>query len=244
MLLGVGSSRKEFDVSTKSKVLAGVATLMVVGGLTAADMPSAGAATAACGQGCISIFSHELGTYAQPNAVEDVFQGVATVGQPVILKEPSGSDPSEDLLNRPGPHVSDFYAAGMVSAEVNSHYGNLVAAQIEYAPSGSGTGLCVGLATVAYQNEGLTLQPCSVPGTTVWIIDTPDSPATAADHIFPIVNGSTTDFSHPFAMSLRQDEVASGDHILQIIARRLQFRSGEHVLPDSQLWGALFGPLP
>jgi hypothetical protein len=231
-------------VSAKRKVLAVVATLTVAVGVTAGGTLSASAATQACGAGCISIFSHELGTYAQPNAVEDVFQGVANVGQPVILKEPSGSDPSEDLLNRPGPHVSDFYAAGMVSAEVNSRYGNLVAAQIEYAPSGSGTGLCVGLATVAYQNEGLTLQPCSVSATTVWIIDTPDSPATVADHIFPIVNSSSTDFSNPFAMSLRQDEIASDVHTLQIVARRLQFRSGDHLLPDSQLWGALFGPLP
>lgn len=231
-------------MSIRRKVLAVVATLLVIGGLTAAGILPAGAATQACGAGCISIFSHELGTYGQPNFVEDVLLGAAEVGQPVILKEPSGSDPSEDLLNMPGPHVSDFYAAGMVSAEVNSHYGNLVAAQIQYAPSGSGTGLCVGLATVAYQNEGLTLQPCSVPSTTVWIIDIPDSPATAADHIFPIVNSSTTDFSHPFAMSLRQDEIASDVHTLQIVARRLQFRSGDHHLPDSQLWGALFGPLP
>jgi hypothetical protein len=230
-------------VSAKRKVLGVVATLTVAVGVTAGGTLSASAATQACGAGCISIFSHELGTYAQPNAVEDVFQGVANVGQPVILKETSGSDPSEDLLNRPGPHVSDFYAAGMVSAEVNSRYGNLVAAQIEYAPSGSGTGLCVGLATVAYQNEGLTLQPCSVSATTVWIIDTPDSPATVADHIFPIVNSSSTDFSNPFAMSLRQDEISSDVHILQIVARRLQFRTGDHLLPDSQLWGALFGPL-
>jgi hypothetical protein len=78
----------------------------------------------------------------------------------------------------------------------------------------------------------------------VWIIDTADSPATAADHIFPIVNSSSTDLSHPFAMSLRQDEISSDVNTLQIIARRLQFRSGDHLLPDSQLWGALFGPLP
>jgi hypothetical protein len=47
--------------------------------------------------------------------------------------------------------------------------------------------------TTAYQDEGLTLQPCSTPGATVWIIDTADSRATAPTY-FPIVNGSTTDF--------------------------------------------------
>jgi hypothetical protein len=55
--------------------------------------------------------------------------------------------------------VSEFYAAGLVSADVNSHYGALFGVQQEYAPYGIGAGLCVGLAKVAYQNEGLTLQP-------------------------------------------------------------------------------------
>jgi hypothetical protein len=65
----------------------------------------------------------------------------------------------------------------MVSAEVNSHYGCLTAVQQEYAPLGIRSGLCVGLASVAYQNEGLTLQPCSVPATTVWVVDPAVSPS-------------------------------------------------------------------
>jgi len=121
-----------------------------------------------------------------------------------------------------GGHVSDFYAAGMMSAEAESHYGSLRATQIEYAPSGVRTGLCVGLMTVAYQNEGLTLQPCNLPAVTVWILDFPDSPATAPAW-FPIVNASTTDFQRPFAMSLPRDEVESARHILQIHVRHLQF---------------------
>lgn len=95
--------------------------------------------------------------------------------------------------------MSDFFAAGLVSAAVNQHYGSETAVQIEYAPFGGRTGLCSGLAATAYQNEGLTLQPCSTPGTTVWVVDTADSPATAPAR-FPIVNGSTMDFTHPFAM--------------------------------------------
>jgi hypothetical protein len=129
----------------------------------------------------------------------------------------------------------------MVSADVNNHYGNLLAVQQEYAPLGVRSGLCVGLATVAYQNEGLTLQPCSVPALTLWIIDTPDSPATAPAY-FPIVNASTTDFSRPFAMDLPQEEVASAHQLLEIRVRRLQFLGSDKTLPDRQLWGAHFGP--
>ena len=96
--------------------------------------------------------------------------------------------------------MSDLYAMGMVPAAVNAHYGGEHAVQLEYAPYGRPTGLCTAVATTAYQNEGLSLQPCSTPGTTVWILDTADSPSTGA--FFPIVNGSDTDFVHPFAMTI------------------------------------------
>ena len=93
------------------------------------------------------------------------------------------------------------------------------------------------MATTAYQDEGLSLQPCSTPGTTVWIIDTADSPTTAPTY-FPIVNGSDTDFVHPFAMSILGNSLTSG-------------HADHHAAPDrypgnvpaNQLWGAHFGPV-
>jgi hypothetical protein len=95
--------------------------------------------------------------------VEAVLDGVAKVGQPVILSQASSSDASQDFIPN-GGRVSDFYALGMVSAEVSNHYGNLDAAQIQYAPFGIKSALCVGLTKTASQNQGLTLQPCTVPG--------------------------------------------------------------------------------
>jgi hypothetical protein len=217
-----------------SAVAAMAACVITVGTL------SASAATPECGDRCISLFSKELGTYAQPNVVEAVLDGVAKVGQPVILKRASSSDPSQDLIPTLG-RVSDFYAAGMVSAEVNSHYGNLDAAQIQYAPFRVVSGLCVGLAKPAFQGAGLTLQPCTVAGTTVFIIDMPHA---TADGYFPILNASTTDFSRPFAMHYPRDQQASEERLQQIQVRHLQFRSNERTLPDRQLWGAHFGVLP
>src|SRR5215212_6003609 len=147
----------------------------------------AAAATPACGPACISVFSSELGTYADPNFVEAVLGGgAATVGQPVGLKQASSTDPSQDILPggaTRGGKVSDFYADGMVSAEVNSHYGNLDAVQQKYAPLRIETGLCVGLASVASQGEGLTLQPCDTPATTVWVIL--PAPAATTPGYFP-----------------------------------------------------------
>ena len=160
-------------LSARGTVLAAAATLTLVGGVGAAATAPANAATPQCGKGCISVFSSELGTFAHPDSVEAVLDGgAAQVGQPVGLKPASGTDPSQDF--KPGGAtgggtVSDFYADGMVSAEANSHYGHLNAVQQKYAPYGVETGLCVGVARVA-QGEDLTLQPCDVPGTTVWIV--------------------------------------------------------------------------
>ena len=224
------------------KMLAAAATLTIVGSVSVAATGAASAATPACGPPCISVFSSELGTYAHPNFVEAVLGGGgANVGQPVGLKHASRFDPSQDILPDapvPDAKVSDFYAAGMVSAEANSHYGSLPAVQQRYAPFKIPTDLCVGLARVA-QNEGLTLQPCSVPGTTVWVVH--KGLATPAGY-FPIVNATTTDFSRPFAMHLPRNEVASGKP-LQMQVRHLQFRTGEKTLPARQLWGAVFGEL-
>jgi hypothetical protein len=237
------SSSSTGVLSIKRKVLTAVATLALLGGVIAAAPGAASAATHDCGPFCISVFSSELGTYAQPNFVEAVLGGgAAKVGQPVGLKRANRFDPSEDILpvvpEGTMGKVSDFYAAGMVSAEANMHYGSLPAVQQRYAPFNIPTELCVDLARVA-QNEGLILQPCSVPGTTVWVVH--EGLATPSGY-FPIINAATTDFRRPFAMHLPRNEVVSGKP-LQMQARRLQFLTDEKTLPARQLWGAWFGEL-
>jgi hypothetical protein len=222
-------------MSIKTKVLTATATLTVASGLAAVATGPAIAATPQCGAGCIQIFSAKFGTNANPGFVETVLHGVATAGQPTIVAPPSISDPAGDLIaTHPasGGKVSDFFAAGLVSAAVNQHYSNEIAVQIEYAPLGQPTGLCSALATTAYQSEGLTLQPCSTPGTTVWIVDAAD--ATGAAPYFPIVNGSTTDFTHPFAMIIHGNPAHK--RFPQIKVQRLR-GNPDHVR-ISQLWGA------
>ena len=218
-------------MSIKSKILAATAALTVVGGLGTAGALSANAATPSCGDSCINIFLHEFGTHRHPNFVLDVWRQTARVGQPIILFRTSNSDKAEDFTVSNQGTVADFFAAGLVSAAVNQHYGSEMAVQIEFAPSGKATGLCSALATTAFQNEGLTLQPCGIPGTTVWIIDPADSPATAS---FPIVNGSTTDFTHPFAMIIHGN--VARKRFPQIKVQRL--RGNPDNVRISQLWGA------
>ena len=229
-------------MSIKTTARTVMAALTIVGGASAAATLPASAATPACGPSCPSVFSSELGTYAQPKFVEQVFGGKASVGQSTGLNTASGSDSSEDFINPHPGTVSDYYAMGLVSDAVNRHYGALTASQLEYTPSGMPTGLCVGVAADPFQGEALSLQPCTIPGRTVWIIDTADSPATAAAHYFPIVSGATSSFSRSFAMTY-PSHVNTTATLPPIRLRHLQFHGAEHAVPARQLWGVLTGAL-
>jgi len=69
---------------------------------------------------------------------------------------------------------------------------------------------------------------------TVFIIDTADSPATAPTY-FPIVNASTTDFAHPFAMTIEGNP--AHERFLPIRVRHLI--GNRHHVPENQLWGSV-----
>jgi hypothetical protein len=221
-------------MSIKTKVLAVAAALTVAGGLSTAAALPATASTTQCGTACVQISSKLYG----PGFVESAFQGIPAAGQPTILHPASSTDPTGDFINPLGHPVlvSTFYAQGMVSAAVNAHYGPEPAVQVEYAPFGQPTGLCAAVATTAYQNEGLSLQPCSTPGTTVFIIDFADAPT--AKPYFPIVNASTTDFTHPYTMTINGNPAHKP--FPQITLQRMHDNPTD--VPDNQLWQAPPGP--
>jgi len=243
-------------MSIKSKVFAAAATLTLVGGVSTVGMFSASAATPSCGDNCIDIFSRQFGTHHHPNFVMDVWRQGAKVGQPIILFRESNSDPAEDFTLSFQGLTSDFFAAGLVSAQVNLHYGNgSVAAvdepafELEYAPYGVDSGLCVGTATTAIQGEGVTLQPCGVTSKTVWILDTFDQPFTFFFHGYaPAINGSDTNFSHPFVLTYPRNGYPTDIPRPQLQVTNLTgFSNGFGpiigTVIDTQLWGAVFGVL-
>jgi hypothetical protein len=228
-------------MGVKRTIRAAVAVL-VAAGVSAAAPVAASAGTPQCGPECIGVFSNELGTYAQPTFVEHVWGGTARIGTPTGLTRASGADSSEDFVNPHPVLVSDYYNLGLVSAAVNRHYGTLKASQLEYAPLGVPSGLCVGTAVNPYQNEALSLQSCAVAGRTVWVIGTSLSPATAVHGFFPIVSGATSDFSHPFTMSYPR-HVDTSETLPPIRLRHLEFLGADKTVPPQQLWGVKFGPL-
>ncbi len=242
-------------MSIKSKVLAGAATLALVGGVGTAGALSAAAATPSCGHNCIDIFSRAFGTHKTPGFVLDVFRQGAKTGQPIILFRTSNTDPAEDIVPSIQGTTSDFFAAGLVSAAVNLHYGGGAAGfpddpaiELEYSPFGVDSGLCVGVAATAVAHEGVTLQPCGVSSKTVWIIDTNDSPVTLRGGYVPLINGSDTNFSHPFVLTYPGNGFPTDTPRPQLFVNNLTGFSHGIGTPigsvnDTQLWGANFGVL-
>jgi hypothetical protein len=232
---GTAMSKKGTIMSVKSKMLAAAAVLTLAGGLSAAGTVAASAATPQCGNNCLTPESA-----AHPGFVEAVLFGIPLRGVPTIVSPAAGWNPAEDFTLPTGTPVNAayYYARGMVSAAVASHYGGTgyAAVQIEYAPYGHPAGLCSGIAVTAYQDQTLSLQPCSTPDTTVWILDFKDSPIPGD---YSIINASTTDFTHPFVMTI----LGNPAHQLYtpIILQHLTGNPGS--VPASELWTTASGTL-
>ena len=120
--------------------------------------------------------------------------------------------------------------------------------EVEYAPYGVDSGLCMGVAATATQNEGVTLQPCGVSSKTVWIVDTGDSVTINRGYV-PLVNGSDTNFSHPFVLTYPKNGYPTDKPRPQLTTNNLTGFTGNFLIPilgtinDNQLWGADFGVL-
>lgn len=256
-------------MSFRSKVLAAAATLTLVGGTAAVGALSAGAATPSCGPGCVDVFSWQFGNFHHPNFVLDVFRQGAKTGQPIILFRTSNTDPAEDFSAEFNGTTSSFYAAGLVSSAVALHYGcqgtiavpggqipcapgsaDTAAFEIEYAPFGANSGLCMGLASTAFKGEKVTLQPCGVTSKTVWIVDTNDQAWITSAGV-PLINGSDTNFSHPFVLTYPGNGYPTDKPRPQLFVSNLTgFTQPGGIFPvlgsvnSNQLWSAKFGVLP
>jgi hypothetical protein len=259
-------------MSIKSKVLATAAVLTMVGGVGTAGVlgtaVTANAATPSCGGTCVDIFSQEFGHHSVPNFILDVYQQHIRIGQPIILYRSSNNDSAEDFRLEFQGTVADFYLAGMVSAALALHYGcvpndspggptcfgttksfNDPAFEIEYTPNGVDSGLCVGVASTAVQEEKVTLQECGASSKTVWAVDVFDQPIESFFHgYFPLINGSDTNFSQPFVLSYPQSGFPTDKPRPSLEVDNLSgFTTGfppilnYPSINDNQMWGADFG---
>jgi hypothetical protein len=238
-------------MSIKNKVIAAAATLTLVGGV-GAMATTAHAATPSCGGGCVDIFSRDFGTHANPNFVLDTLRQGEKVGQPQILFRTANFDPAEDYTFSYQGTVADFFAAGLVSAAVDLHYGkgavgfpNDNAFEIQYSPFGVDSGLCAGVAATAISGEIVTLQPCGVSSKTVWIVDSADR---VGHGYVPLINGSDTNFSQPFVLTYPSASYPTDKPRPALYVSNLTGFQGANGFPtgtinSNQLYGADFGVL-
>ena len=248
-------------MSIKSKVLAAAATLTLVGGVGVAGVMTAGTASAgtpSCGPSCINLFNKDFAGFNGGAASPvDVFRQGERTGQPIILFRSSNSDPAMDWSASFQGVARDLCpggangAIGLLSAATCLHYGDDFAFENAYTPFGVFSGLCLGVAATAFQREGVTLQPCGVSGRTIWIVDDNES----FFHNFPgvpLINGSNTNFSHPFVLTYPPNANPTDIPRVQLRVTNLtgSTQPGGHHFPvissvsSSQLFFATFGVLP
>ena len=248
-------------MSIKSKVLAAAATLTLVGGVGVAGAMTAGTAVAgtpSCGPSCINLFNKDFapanltgGASSGPSSPVDVFRQGERTGQPIILFRSSNSDPAMDWSASFQGTVNELVPLGLASPLTALHYGDDFAFENAYTPFGVFSGLCLGVAATAFQNEGVTLQPCGASSRTIWIVDDNESFL----HNFPgvpLINGSNTNFSHPFVLTYPPNANPTDIPRVQLRVTNLtgSTQPGGHHFPvistvnSSQLWIATFGELP
>jgi hypothetical protein len=148
----------------------------------------------------------------------------------MALVKPQSVNPS------PSPTVTEGCA---------HYYPDLYAWEIEYAPYGVDSGLCMGVASTAFSGEGVTLQPCGVSSKTVWITDTVNA-AGWGDSYVPVINGSDTNFSQPFVLDYPHNSVPTDKPRPQLYVDNLTgFTNGTILnqtgIIDTQEWGADWG---
>jgi len=187
------------------------------------------------------------------------------------LYRTSNNDAAEDFRLEFEGTAADFYAAGLISAALALHYGcvtglspggatdctpplavNDPAFEIEYTPDGVDSGLCVGVASTAVQEEGVTLQECGASSKTVWVVDTSDQPLEFFFlHYAPAINGSDTNFSQPFVLTYPQSGYPTDRPRPQLQVDNLSGYTNGYpwilnypTIDDNQMWGADFGPYP
>jgi hypothetical protein len=264
-------------MSFKSKVLAIAATLTLVGGVGLAGATgTASAATPSCGPLCVNIYNQQ---FPAKSFLIDVFRQKQAVGQPVILFRTSNSDPALDWSVSEEGTVSDFFDIGLVSAEVMLHYGctpglvftngtggtftcaantaDEVAGEIQYAPYGVDSGLCMGVASKALPAVGsasVSLQPCGTEAGTIWILDGVDVCNNFSFGEAPLINGADTNFSLPSVLTYPANAYPTDVPRPQLVVKNLTgFSQNGPPSPNpsgcqsiaaadtSQLWSAFLG---
>ncbi len=217
-------------MSIKSKLVAAATALTVIAGVGAAGTLTANAATHQCGATCSDFYSRAFGTAF----VLSVPNRAGHIGQQAILARANRASKGEDFAVDALGTVRDFYRAGLLSGGLNALYGGLFVYEIDYAPLGSLSGLCLGTAGPPGTGTRVTLEPCGVTVKTVWIF-APEKTRTGTYDA--LISAATShSFRHPYSLTT----LAPG---VPLVTAPLAASSRSFVVAH-QLWRAKQGVLP
>jgi hypothetical protein len=212
------------------KAVVGLALLTLAGGACLggiAAAPVAGAASAACGHSCSSLYNQKFGT-ADVSAVSG---GTAAPNQAVVLAAAAPSTTEDWKMAFQGT-VSDLFAAGLINATLDAQYGSDGAFEFQYTPGGSSSGLCLGIASGPAQGTKVTLQPCGVTARTLWINDAAD----ASGGYAPYVSANGTQYPAPF--------VLTASKVGGYFTTKALKTNKKGVIAKAQMWQLISGVLP
>ena len=158
-------------MSVKAKIAAAAATFALAGGgLGTAGTLSASAASSNCGSGCQDLYGQKFGS----GYILNVKGGTAAAGQEIILYQASKDSTAEDfVITKVGAVGSiDDLHRGLNTPPFDTSFAALSAYEIQYAPSGVPSGLCVGTfpGQLAQAGFKLRLEPCGLIRTVVWVV--------------------------------------------------------------------------
>ena len=212
----------------RSRILVGLAALGLAGGLVVAVGTASKAASPECGSACISLASQEWGT----GYVSAVKNGASQTGQPILISA-AGPDTSEDfqLLNEGTVLNACTIDAGLLPSQVCDTWPNNELFEYQYNPGGVPSGLCLGTAATAANGTEVSLQPCGVIATTLWIPLTIDT----ISGVEPLIAGTDVEVNTPYVLTAPG---TVGDHLT---THKLDLVDG--TFNPAQMWQVLTGVL-
>jgi hypothetical protein len=214
-------------MSVTGKAALGLAVLALAGGAGLAAASPAGAATAACGNPCMTLSGQDLGS----GYVTAVAGGIPVIGAPVRLSAAAASQ-AEDWQETDAGNVTDLAAQGLVSPEIGTLYAGEEGYEFQFAPNGVASGLCLGLATAAHEGGRVTLRRCAVSSRTIWVANL------GAQHgrFVPLVPGSDTSSTYD------QNLVLTGSAAGRALTVS-QLSESDGIIASDQMWQTIWGVL-
>jgi hypothetical protein len=119
------------------------------------------------------------------------------------------------------------------------NYPNDWAYQIEYAPDGVPSGMCVGVEHPAGDGTNVVLERCGSGGRTTWVVD---ANATLGNSNVPLINGSDTSVKDPYVLNFPGSAAPANMPTPQLTTWKLQRYANGGVF-NNQQWSADFGAL-